>query len=85
MLDKKITVMMPAYNEEQDLPVLLGRIQRALEGWANYRILIVDDGSRDNTAQIVRDAAADAGGIDTTSEKYGIGRSHAYGTQRCVT
>ena len=58
MLDKKITVMMPAYNEEQDLPVLLGRIQRALEGWANYRILIVDDGSRDNTAQIVRDAAA---------------------------
>lgn len=37
---------------------MLGRIQRALEGWANYRILIVDDGSRDNTAQIVRDAAA---------------------------
>ena len=35
MLDKKITVMMPAYNEEQDLPVLLGRIQRALEGWSN--------------------------------------------------
>jgi dolichol-phosphate mannosyltransferase len=50
--------MLPAYNEEQDLPVLLGRIQRALEKWANYRILVVDDGSRDRTAQIVRDAAA---------------------------
>lgn len=57
MLDKKITVMLPAYNEERDLPVLLGRIQRALEDWANYRILVVDDGSRDRTAQIVHDAA----------------------------
>ena len=58
MLDKKITVMLPAYNEEKDLPVLLSRIQRALDGWADYRILVVDDGSRDRTAQIVRDAAA---------------------------
>lgn len=58
MLDKKITVMLPAYNEEKDLPGLLGRIQRALDGWADYRILVVDDGSRDRTAQIVRDAAA---------------------------
>lgn len=56
MLDKKIIVMLPAYNEEKDLPVLLGRIQRALDGWADYRILVVDDGSNDRTAQIVRDA-----------------------------
>ncbi len=58
MLDKKITVLLPAYNEEKDLPVLLDRIQCALNGWADYRILVVDDGSRDRTAQIVRDAAA---------------------------
>jgi dolichol-phosphate mannosyltransferase len=55
MLDKKITVMLPAYNEERDLPGLLNRIQHALHGWADYRILIVDDGSHDRTAQIVRD------------------------------
>ena len=57
MLDKKITVMLPAYNEERDLPPLLSRIKLALDGWADYRILVVDDGSRDRTAQIVRDAA----------------------------
>ena len=50
--------MLPAYNEEKDLPVLLNRIQRALDGWANYRVLVVDDGSHDRTAQIVREAAA---------------------------
>ncbi len=57
MINQKITVMLPAYNEEKDLPVLLGRIQHALSRWANYRILVVDDGSHDQTAQIVRDAS----------------------------
>lgn len=56
MKDKKIIVMLPAYNEEKDLPVLLNRIKLALDSWANYRILVVDDGSHDQTAQIVRDA-----------------------------
>ena len=54
----KITVMMPAYNEERDLPGLLERIQRALGPWADYRVLVVDDGSRDRTAEIVREAGA---------------------------
>ena len=56
-MDQKITIMMPAYNEEKDLPVLMDRIQSALEGWANYRVLVVDDGSEDRTAEIVRDSA----------------------------
>lgn len=58
MIDKKITIMMPAYNEEKDLPGLLDRIKNAMSGWANYQILVVDDGSHDRTAQIVQDAAA---------------------------
>lgn len=49
--------MMPAYNEEKDLPGLLDRIQTALSGWADYRVVVVDDGSADRTAEIVREAA----------------------------
>lgn len=54
----KITVMMPAFNEEQDLPGLLVRIRDAMSGWADYRVVVVDDGSSDRTADIVREAAA---------------------------
>jgi dolichol-phosphate mannosyltransferase len=53
----RVVVMLPAYNEEVDLPVLLPRLQRALQGWASYQVLVVDDGSTDRTAHIVREAA----------------------------
>jgi len=53
----KITLMMPAYNEEKDLPGLLERIERALADWADYRVLVVDDGSSDRTADLVREMA----------------------------
>lgn len=49
--------MMPAFNEERDLPGLLERIEAALSPWADYRVMIVDDGSSDRTAEIAREAA----------------------------
>ena len=49
--------MMPAYNEERDLPGLLDRIKIALSPWADYRVIVVDDGSKDRTPEIVRSAS----------------------------
>jgi dolichol-phosphate mannosyltransferase len=48
-----IWVVLPAYNEELSLPTLLERIQTAMQttGLA-YRVLVVDDGSKDATAAI---------------------------------
>lgn len=56
-LRSRLVVVLPAYNEERDLPRLLRRIERALSSWADYRVLVVDDGSTDRTAQIVQEAA----------------------------
>ena len=53
-----IWIVLPAYNEETDLPVLLGRIEDSmLEADLEYQVLIVDDGSTDRTLQIAQEAA----------------------------
>lgn len=54
----KITVVLPAYNEERDLPPLLDRIGNSMSSaGVSYDILVVDDGSTDGTADIALRAA----------------------------
>ena len=44
----EISVVIPIYNEEENLPVLYQRLTAALKGMGrNYEIVFVDDGSRD--------------------------------------
>jgi dolichol-phosphate mannosyltransferase len=55
---QEVAFVLPAYNEERDLPALLERISTTMEGQPfSYRIIIVDDGSRDLTPQIAKAAA----------------------------
>ncbi len=49
-----ISVVVPAYNEEENLPVLVHRLMTVLEPYESYEILIVDDGSSDQTRHVLR-------------------------------
>lgn len=50
-----LSVIIPAYNEEKRLPKTLEKIDRYLSGQSyDYEIIVVNDGSRDKTAEIVR-------------------------------
>ena len=54
-----ISFVVPAYNEELELPATLGAIHSAAtEAKADYEIIVVDDASTDGTAQIAREAGA---------------------------
>ncbi len=49
----KIWVVLPAYNEEEALPPLLDSLREVLDlGHGNYSIIVVNDGSKDKTAEV---------------------------------
>ena len=57
---KKITLLIPAYNEEEVLPILFERLNSFTKSLENYsfEFLFVNDGSRDRTLEIIKEHAA---------------------------
>lgn len=54
-----LCLVVPAYNEEQRLPASLEAIRRHFEADARtVEVMVVDDGSTDGTADVVRERAA---------------------------
>lgn len=51
--DHELTVLIPAFNEAGRLPATLVGLAAFLDAWTiDYRVVVVDDGSRDGTATI---------------------------------
>jgi dolichol-phosphate mannosyltransferase len=48
-----LSVIVPAYNEETNIPILIERVTKALSS-IDYELIIVDDGSIDNTADVAK-------------------------------
>ncbi len=51
----KLVIQIPCYNEEATLPQTLRDLPQHIEGIDEIEVLIVDDGSRDNTVAIARE------------------------------
>jgi glycosyltransferase involved in cell wall biosynthesis len=58
-MKKRITILIPSYNEEAVLPKLYDRLDKLAAGESAYdfEFLFVDDGSRDLTLSIIKDYA----------------------------
>ena len=53
-----VSIVIPVYNEQESLPELLRRTEAACAQLTQpYEIVLVDDGSRDDSAQLLQDAA----------------------------
>ena len=53
---KKISIIVPAYNEEEALPYLYERLNKLMDNMQTYEfeILFVNDGSKDNTLELIK-------------------------------
>jgi len=54
-----LSCVMPAYNEASNLPQVVPAVLQVLKALANrVELILINDGSRDNTAQVARDLCA---------------------------
>ena len=55
---KKISVVIPVYNEEENVPVLYKRLKGVLESLpCEYEVIFVNDGSTDGTGKVLEEIA----------------------------
>jgi undecaprenyl-phosphate 4-deoxy-4-formamido-L-arabinose transferase len=59
MADPEISVVIPVYNEEENLPELLTRVAASLDGIGRpYEVIYVNDGSHDRSLELLRERSA---------------------------
>ena len=51
----KLSVVLPTYNEEDNIMLVLTKINKQLLGLCSFEIIIVDDGSTDQTAHLIQE------------------------------
>jgi len=52
----ELSVVFPVYNEAENLPVLLREITQALDGTRSFEMIAVNDGSSDQSLEVLRKA-----------------------------
>ena len=72
-----LSIVVPVRNEEANILPLLAEIHAALEQQCEFEVLYVDDGSRDGTARVLREALARYPRLRVLSHRESCGQSAA--------
>lgn len=58
-MNPALSVIIPIYNEEQNIPVLFERMKQVLDRLGStYELIFINDGSRDRSMELIRELAA---------------------------
>jgi glycosyltransferase involved in cell wall biosynthesis len=85
-----LSIVIPAYNEESGIAAIMNRVLKVRDnllkvGIKELELLVVDDGSRDHTAQIAREVACVNQGVRVISHIKNKGYGAALKTGFCMT
>lgn len=74
----ELSLVIPVFNEEENLPVLAGEIRAALDGTGlGYEVVLVDDGSTDASPAVMRRLAAEDPRVRVVRQRRNSGQSAA--------
>ncbi|OKL35607.1 glycosyltransferase family 2 protein [Domibacillus mangrovi] len=81
MKKQQVIVFLPAYNEEQSIGEVIQRIPRHFHHQVDVKVLVIDDGSKDNTVSVAKSAGADF--IVSFEKNRGLGAAVRAGLKEC--
>lgn len=73
----KLIIQIPCFNEAQILPKTLSQLPKEMYGFDAVEILVIDDGSTDDTAKVAREYGADH--IVHLNRHLGLAQAFAHG------
>ncbi len=78
----KLIIQIPCYNEAKILPKTLSQLPRTIDGFDAVEVLVIDDGSTDDTAAVAREHGADH--LVHLSRHIGLAQAYAHGLDACL-
>jgi dolichol-phosphate mannosyltransferase len=77
----ELSLIMPAYNEEDNIGLVIAKVDDAVSRMGlRYELIVVDDGSIDNTRAKARDYARNNGHVKVVSYGNNLGKGYALKT-----
>lgn len=79
---KKLIVLIPTYNEAEKIKQVIESIPRHIDNIDEVLVLLADDGSKDDTVNIAREAGADF--IISRKQNLGLGKNFQLGLEKAL-
>ena len=73
--DPALSIVIPVFNEEENIPTVVSEIERKLVDRGDFELLFVDDGSRDGTVRSIQEQAAERPWIRLVRHRSNFGKS----------
>ncbi len=80
MINMKISVIIPMYNEEDNVLRTLVEVNSVMKDYDDYEILVVDDGSVDNTFRLAKEFSSNNPHINVHKQPVNMGMGRALRT-----
>lgn len=89
MTDNKYSILLPTYNERENLPLIIWLIMQAFEeSGHDFEVIVIDDGSPDGTLEVAKQLqdlyGADKILLRPRAKKLGLGTAYMHGLKHAT-